>query len=337
MIRPLLGFIAGLAACLLLTTLAGESPLLVGRVLLQSSLGSGEDLALTLFYATSLAFTGLAVAVAFHSGLFNIGAEGQLTFAAIATSGAGIALARIAGPDAGVLWSLPAAAAGIMAGALWGFLPGYFKVKRQAHEVIVTMMMNFIAAGLAAEFVIRFQNPSSQNPESLPLPESMGWWRWEQTPLNITALIAVLAAAGLWWALRRSAWGFKLRVTGLNEEAGPMNAVSPGAVRMQAMALAGGFAALVALNEILGSQLKFRLGFSPEFGFVGIAVALLARNHPLGILLSALLFGALQKGAGDLDLETENITRDFARILQAVVILSVSAFGMSNLKLRRKS
>lgn len=336
--KALLGLLFGLLICLTLTWLAGENPLHVANVIFKSCFGSKDDLAMTLFYATSLIFTGLSVSVAFHAGLFNIGAEGQLTIGTMVTTGSALFFASYFATDSlflGFLLSAVSLLIGLAAAGFWGFIPGYFKVKRDSHEVILTMMMNFIAAGFAATFVTKNQNPLSQNPESAEVPAVMGWAKWDplhqmapETPLNISLLIAVSAAILLGFLLYKSRWGFELRVTGQNEEAANLNGISAGQVKIKAMILAGVLAGAVAANEIFGSQMKYRLGFSPDYGFIGIAVALLARNHPWGILLSGFLFAALQKGAGDLDLETEFITRDFARIMQAILILSVSSFSL---------
>lgn len=348
--RALLGFVIGFAFCLGLAALAGENPLFVAQVIFKSAFGSADDLALTLFYTTSLIFTGLSVSVAYQGGLFNIGAEGQLVVASSAATAVGLGLARFfpeVGFGFGFLLSLLIASAGIAAGALWGFIPGLLKAKRGAHEVILTMMLNFIAAGIAATFVTHFQNPDSQNPESAVIPASLGWVAWDplhalapNTPFNLSFVIAVASALALGFVLTRSRWGFHLRATGQNEEAARFNAIPVDRLKIQALTLAGAFAGGVALNEILGSFLKYRLGFSPDFGFIGIAVALIAGGNPWGLLLSAFLFGALQKGASDLDLETTHITRDFARVLQAVLILSVTAFALwpgFRRKLRKRS
>ena len=342
--KSLFGFVVGFLICLILVTFAGESPWHVAQVLVKSAFGSWDDLALTLFYTTSLIFTGLSVCVAFHAGLFNIGAEGQLTISCLVTTASGLWFTTAfpaMGTLTGLLFSLISVSLGLLASGFWGFIPGYFRVKREAHEVILTMMMNFIAAGLAAAFVTSHQNPDSQNPESAVMNPLIGWVNWDplhrlapQTPWNFSFVFAVLAAFIFAWSLKKSRWGFELRATGLGPEASLMSGIQTGQVRIRAMIWAGVFAGGVAMNEILGSQLKYRLGFSPDYGFIGIAVALLARNNPLGLLLSAFLFGALQKGAGDLDLETTAVTRDFAKILQAVLILSVSSFALWSYKNR---
>lgn len=337
--RPLWGLIVGLLVSLFFAALAGENPFHVLNVMVSSAFGSSYDLGLSLFYTTSLIFTGLSVAVAFHCGLFNIGAEGQLTIGALVTAAFAAAFPQLPFPLAPLL----ALFFGVLAGALWGFIPGFLKAHRGSHEVIVTMMMNFIAAGIASYVVLEWiKNPDSQNPESAPISSSYRFveYDWIQklfpdSPANISLVVALLASLGLYLFLYKRVSGFELRVSGKNEVAAEYSGIQGKKLKVLAMSLAGALAALVALNEILGSAGKFRIGFSPDYGFIGIAVALLARNHPLGIILSAFLFGVLQKGASDLDLETDHITRDFARIVQATLIFSVAAFSYIPLWKRR--
>jgi simple sugar transport system permease protein len=338
--KSALGFIFGLIFALLLTSLVGESPWHVFSVLFHSSFGSLYDLGLTLFYCTSLIFTGLAVCIPFHAGLFNIGAEGQLTIGAFTMAAIGIALPAIPFPWAYLL----ALGGGALAAGLWGFIPGWLKARRGSHEVIVTMMFNFIAAGLTSYFVVGvFKNTESQNPETAMVGAGYQLKSWDflrslspDSPLNISLLFALVLAVLVWIFLYKTIWGFELRAVGQNEEAASLAGVRIRKYKVLSMFLGGAIAGLVGLNEILGSAGKFRLGFSADYGFVGIAVALLARNNPLGIILSAFLFGALQKGASDLDLETAHVTRDFAKILQAIIILSVAGFYFLNFSKLKK-
>lgn len=330
--RPIAGLIFGIAVCLLLTSFAGENPVQILKILMKSSLGSAYDFGLTLFYTTSLIFTGLSVAVAFHAGLFNIGAEGQLTVATMAAAASGIVF-----KDLGLPWApLLATAAALVVGGLWGFIPGLLKVWRGSHEVVVTMMMNFIAAGLTSYLVVAvFQNPESQNPETSPVGAAFLFKDYDpvakiltESPANLSLLIALGMCVLLHFVLNKTRFGFELKATGQNETASSFAGISVAKIKILALTWAGIFAGLVATNEILGSAGKFRIGFSADYGFVGIAVALLARNHPLGIIASSLLFGILQKGTADLDIETNSITRDFSKIMQAVIILSVIAFSV---------
>lgn len=330
-LKNLGGLAVGLALSLLLAFAAGENPFHVLKVLVTSSFGSFDDLALTLFYSTSLMFTGLSVALSFRAGLFNIGAEGQLLMGSLAGTAAALASPHLGNSPA--LSFAFALAVSSLAGALWGLIPGWLKAARGSHEVIVTMMMNFVAAGLVSYAVVGpLKNLDSQSPETGMVPGSFQFNTWDpvhvlfpNSPLNLSLMVAILVCILSWYFLNHTKWGFAWRVVGLNPQAADYNAISRRRFTMLAMTLSGAVAGLVALNEIFGSAGKLRLGFSPDYGFIGIAVALLARNQPLAIIPSALLFGALQKGAGDLDLETEKINRDFAKIIQAVILLSVIA------------
>lgn len=328
--KAVYGFLFGLLFSLALAFFAGENPAFVARILFMSAFGSLYDLGLTLFYTTSFIFTGLSVAFAFRSGLFNIGAEGQLNMAALATAAVGIIFA-----DTPFWLALPLGFfTAIAAGAFWALIAGYLKAYRGSHEVIVTMMLNFVAAGLVSFFTLEvFRSQSSQNPETAHVgagfftPERDLTQRlFDGAPVNFSLWIAIVLAFVVYGFLFHTRWGFKVRLTGQNSEAAEFSGISSRKVQMLSMAAAGAAAGLVALNEVMGSAGRFKLGFSADYGFVGIAVALLARNHPIGVIASAFLFGALQKGAADLDFETENITRDFARLIQAILILSVAAF-----------
>lgn len=334
--KAVYGFLFGLALSLTLVFFAGENPVFVARILFMSAFGSLYDLGLTLFYTTSFIFTGLSVTFAFRSGLFNIGAEGQLNVAALATAAVGVTFAETP------FWlALPVGfVTAIAAGAFWAWIPGYLKAYRGSHEVIVTMMLNFVAAGLVSFFTLEvFRSQSSQNPETANVgpgffaPErDLTQQLFDGAPVNFSLWIAVMLAFVIYAFLFFTRWGFKVRLTGQNTEAAEFSGISSKRVQMLSMAAAGAAAGLVALNEVMGSAGRFKLGFSADYGFVGIAVALLARNHPLGVLASAFLFGALQKGAADLDFETENITRDFSRVIQAILILSVAAFDTIDFK-----
>lgn len=339
--KPLLGLTIGLVISLSLVTFAGESPLNVFQILIHSAFGSRYDLGLTLFYTTSLIFTGLSVAMAFHSGLFNIGAEGQLTVATLAAAWFAVSF-----PDLppGIA-PLMATVVGVGVGAVWGFIPGWLKAIRGSHEVIITMMMNFIAAAITSYITLELiRNPDSQNPETKIVPESYTMKSFDfvqsffqDSPANLALIVALILAVLVYLFLFRTVWGYELRTAGQNPTAAEIAGMKPRRAQIIAMSLAGALAGMVCLNEVMGSSLRFKIGFSPDYGFVGIAVALLARNHPLGIVASAFLFGLLQKGASDLDLETEVVTRDFARVIQAVIIFSVAAIYFADLdKLKTK-
>lgn len=338
LLQPVLSVAFGLALGLLVTLVAGENPLHVLAILGKSAFGSLQDFGMTLFYATPLIFTGLSVAVAFHAGLFNIGAEGQLTLGALAAGAVGASFPELPWPLAPVLATLAA----VMVAGLWGFIPGWLRAKKGSHEVINTIMLNFVAAGLASYFTLYwFRNPGSQNPETQPVGPGYLISHlpfFGDAPVSSAFFLALLAAFLVWLLLWRTSLGFEIRAVGQSEGAARASGIEAARVRILAMVLAGALAGLVGVSEVLGNAGKFKLGFSPDYGFIGIAVALLGRSRPLGIVAAALLFGALHKGTTDLDFETENVTRDLSLILQALVILSVSADGLWDwLKTRKRS
>jgi simple sugar transport system permease protein len=329
--RPVVAALIGLALGVALTGLAGESPLYVLQVIVVGAFGSAYDVGLTLVYTTPLLLTGLAVAVPFHAGLFNIGGEGQLTLGALAVALTGVLL-----PGLGPVVAIPLAClAAFLGGALWGLIPGWIKAYRGGHEVIATIMLNFVAAGVAS-YVVLYVIPTTttQNPESAEVgagyllsPAAV----FDGAPVTVALPLALAACVLTWAFLRFRVKGFEIKTVGANPAAAHVAGIDVPRTQLLVMGLAGGLAGLVGVAEIMGSAGRFRLGFSPDYGFIGIPVALLARSHPIGLVFGALLFGALQKGTADLDLETEFVTRDLAQIIQAMVVLAVAAEGLVGL------
>jgi len=335
-LRPVLALILGLSLGLGLTALAGENPFHVLMVLLRSAIGSRYDLGMTLFYMTPLLFAGLSVSVAVRAGLFNVGAEGQLTVGTLAMAWAGIAWPGLQAP-----WSwVFALLCGAIAGGVWGGIAGWLKAYRGSHEVISTVMLNFIAAGVASYCVLNLlKNVETQNPETLAIGPGYflaGIPGLADAPVSVALLMAVALALALGWVFDRTRLGFELSVVGQNENAARQAGMSVARIQMLALVLSGALAACVGLGEVLGSAHRYKLGFSPDYGFTGIAVALLARGNPYGVIASAFLFGALHKGTADLDLETEHVTRDMALILQALVIGAVAADGLWDIRRRKR-
>jgi simple sugar transport system permease protein len=234
------------------------------------------------------------------------------------------------------LWSplapVLAGLAAILGGTLWGAIPGWLRARLGSHEVINTIMLNFVAAGLASYVALYLlKNPDSQNPETRPIGPGYlihKFGIFGGAPVSLALPLALLAAILVWVFLWRTVLGFELRAVGQSESAARAAGIDPGRIRIIAMCLAGGLAGLVGVGEVLGNAGKFKVGFSPEYGFIGIAVALLGRNQPAGVVAAALLFGALHKGAAALDLETERVTQELSLVLQALIILSVSAEGL---------
>jgi ABC-type uncharacterized transport system permease subunit len=207
-LQPVLALLAGLALGLAVTWIAGENPWHVFKILCHSALGSRYDLGMTLFYATPLIFTGLSVALAFHAGLFNIGAEGQLISGALAAAAVGALWRSCPALIAPVL----ATAAALLAGGLWGFIAGWLRARRGSHEVINTIMLNFIAASIASYVTLNIlKNPASQNPETRPIAESfqiphLGFFG--EAPVSLALPLAVAAVFAFWFLLRQTRLGF---------------------------------------------------------------------------------------------------------------------------------
>lgn len=335
--KPLLAALVGLMLGVGVTWFSGEDPLHVAFVIFNGAFGSAYSFGMTLFYTTPLIFTGLAVAVPFHAGLFNIGAEGQLAMGALAAATVGY-LASEAVPDAGILIVVVGVVAAFFLGGVWGGIAGWIRARRGGHEVISTIMLNFVAAGLASWVVLNLiESTDTQNPESARVAASSLLSHasfFDGAPVSIAFPFALLMCFVMWFVLGRTVFGFELTSTGQNAEAARVAGIDTAKVRILAMVIAGGLAGLVGLAEVFGNSGRFRIGFSADYGFIGIPVALLARCHPIGVIFSALLFGALHKGSSDLDLETDYVTRDVSYLIQAMVILAVSADGIYWLKRR---
>ncbi len=312
-----------------LIALIGESPIEALKVLLYGALGYGEALGFTLYYTTNFIFTGLAVAVAFHCGLFNIGGEGQ---AYIGGLGVGLVLLAMGG------WPFPvvlvaAIAAGALFGAAWAFIPAYLQATRGSHIVITTIMFNFIAAALMIYLLVEVLiKPGQQSPESrgfepntyLPyMHEILAWVgiTMDRSPFNLSFVLALVSSVLVWGFVWHTRWGYEVRTVGQNPSAAVYAGISPPRSIIVAMCISGALAGLVGVNEILGVHHRLLLGFTGGYGFVGIAVALMGRNHPFGIFLAAFLFGMLYQGGAELSFEMPTITRDMVVVIQGLVIL----------------
>lgn len=309
--------------------LMGDSPLAVYELFFSSAFGSLDGVGYTLFYATPLIFTGLAVSVAFRCGLLNIGAEGQLTVAAFAAAWVGFTLTGLPSP---VL--VPACILGAMlAGALWAAVPGVLKSRFGAHEVINTIMMNFIAAGLVS-YLVQYHyrepgDPILQTYEIAPAAHLARMHRLvpavpERVPLSLAFFLALVACAAVYVFLWKTKWGYELRAVGSSPTAAEYAGVNVPRNIVLAMVISGALAGLVAAGEVLGYRHRYYDGFSPGYGFTGIAVALLGRNHPVGVVLAAVLFGALIRSQLFIGIFTEHVSKDLTIVLQAVIILCVA-------------
>lgn len=333
-VLPLLNLVSALLVAALVIHLLGESPTESLQILINSAIVNPEGLSYTLFYASTFVFTGLAVSIAMKAGLFNIGAEGQMYL-----GGLGLTLAMLSFDATLSSWLLIplAIVASAAFGAAWAFLPGYLQARRGSHVVVTTIMFNFIAAGLMNFIIVKYLIPEGdQNPASrtfAPAAEMPRLYDWfpalGDTPLNISFILALVALAIYGVAVSRSSWGYKLQATGLNAHAAHYAGVRISRTIIVTMLISGALAGLGAVNSIMGSTHYLSLNFPAGAGFIGIAIALMGRQHPVGILLSSVLFGALIQGGFDLSLEKPNIPQETIIFIQGLIILFCGA--MENL------
>lgn len=339
-------FVAVLAAFIVgavIILLIGDDPINAYNLLLSSSFGSIKDIGWTLFYATPLIFTGLAVMVAFRCGLLNIGAEGQLYVAAFATAWIGIKLGGTVVNGESWAWaSLPSfllvplcCLTAVVVGGIWGGIPGILKAKFGSHEVINTIMLNFIGIALVSYLTqYHYKIPGDPILESanigtaayIPQLNQFLPFIPKDVPLNVAFLLAILMCVAVYVFLWKTKWGYELRAVGENPSAAEYGGISPKKQIILAMTISGALAGMVAIGEVLGNRHNYYDGFSAEWGFLGIAVALLGRNHPLGVFIAAIFFGVLLRGEIFVDAFTAKISKDLGWVLQAIIILFVACF-----------
>ncbi|NMB00825.1 MAG: ABC transporter permease [Firmicutes bacterium] len=329
---PLVAVILALLIGSAFILFVGENPINAYGILFKESFGSMRNLATTLQRATPLMFTGLAVAFAFRAGLFNIGAEGQLYIGAFAAAWVGFTFTNL--PR---LIHLPLAiVAGMLGGALWAAIPGYLKAKLGVHEVINTIMLNFIALYLTDWLATGPFHGGSWVPETARINATAALSRlYPPTRLSSGIYLALLAAAVAYLILWKTKRGYELRAVGLNPHAAEYGGINVARNTIIAMAISGAFAGLAGTEQILGLHNRFILRFSPDLGFMGVAVALLGKNHPVGVILAAILFGALQAGSAAMDRLT-SVPRELITIIQALIIFFVAAEYLIRRMLRLK-
>jgi ABC-type uncharacterized transport system permease subunit len=301
----------------------GESPGAVYRLLLEGTWGNAYGFGQVLYKATTLVFTGLAVGLGLRAGLFNIGAESQLAAGGFCAALVGLLL------PAGIpaLLCLPIfILAAALGGGMVGAVPGVLKARFGAHEVIVTIMLNFIVLALLNYLTsTRFHVPDTLHTAEIgsgALPRvSDVFPSFQGSAANATILLALLAMAALWWFLFRTRRGFELRAVGLQPHAAEYAGVNVGGVTWRALAISGAIAGIGGLNYVLGYKHYYEEGFATGAGFLGIAVALVGRSHPIGIGLAALLFATLSQGGLAVN---ALVPKQMVDVLQAVVILAVA-------------
>jgi len=334
-LAPVAAVLLALVVGGVLIAAVGQSPFEVYGLLIQQALGTGYGVGQTLFKCTPLLFAGLSVALAFRAGLFNVGAEGQMYLGGFAAALVG-AYVPLPSP-----WLLPLAMlAAALAGGLWGAIAGALKSRFGAHEVINTIMLNFISFALVT-FWGRdlFMTATVRTKEIAPaayvdrLDVLLPWLKG--SPANLTLALGLLLALLLGVFLFRTRVGYELRVLGLNPGAAEYAGVKIGGAHELAFALAGALAGLGGTSFVLGYKHWFEQDFTAGAGFMGIAVALIGRNHPLGVCLSALFFGALAYGGLVVN---QRVPADLVNVLRALVILfAISAYALFDRLARRRT
>lgn len=333
---PLINLMAAFIVCGGVIALVGENPLTALEVMINGAFFYPESLGYTLYYTTNFIFTGLAVATAFHAMMFNIGGEGQAYI-----GGLGAALAALVLAPALPFWLvLPLCILSAMVfGGLWSLIPGYLQAYRGSHIVITTIMFNFLAAALMTWLLsgpliqAGQQSPQTDKfasaahlPRMKEAAEAIGL-KVASSPLNVSLFLAIAALVVFYVLIWKTRLGYEIRAVGKNADAARYAGIDVSRVILVTMMLAGAFAGLMATNEVLGVHNRVILNFTAGYGFTGIAVALMGRNHPVGIFFAALLFGALYQGGAELDFEFKSITREMVLLIQGMIILFSGALA----------
>lgn len=336
-LTPVLAVLLALIVCDILILIYGESPYRVYKLLLEGTLLNPYGIGQVIFKMTPLIFSGLAVAFAFRTGLFNIGGEGQLYIGTFSIALTGLYIPSGTNPVLAVLICI---AAGFSAGALVGFIPGYLKAKLGAHEVINTIMLNFIVMAFINYLIVNF----FRVPETLHTAEiiqnahlarlSKFFPVFKGSAANFSFFASIIFCVIVYVILWKTRMGYELRAVGFNKSAAETAGINVKKCIIIAMCISGGLAGLVGINYVLGYKYYFEEGFSSGLGFMGIAVALLGKNHPFGIILSALLFGILSQGGLVIN---ALVPKELVDILQAVVILFIVASDSEVRRILRKA
>jgi len=326
LIVPVLAVVTALAIGAVIIALTGGNVLKAYQGLWEGSFGQPRSISNTLLRTTPYIFGGLAVALAFKGGLFNIGVEGQITMGSLATAFVGYAVTGVPFPFHLILALL----AGFLVGGLWGAIPGFLKAYTGAHEVIVTIMLNYVAINVANYLLggpMKDRNPavaiaqtapvlqSARLPPLLPDPQYRVHWG---------IVLGVLAAIAVWWLLQKTTLGFEIRTVGANPNAARYAGISVGRTIVVLMALSGGLAGLAGALDVVGLNGYYAAAFTAGYGFDSIAVALLGRTNPFGVLPSALLFGGLAAGSARMQFLSQ-IPIDIIQIVQALILIFVAA------------
>jgi simple sugar transport system permease protein len=326
---PLLAVLTAVVVGGVVIAVAGGNPFAAYLGLIQGAFGSTRALSETAVWASPYIFAGLAVALAFKGGLFNIGAEGQLALGAVASAWVGYALPGILGVPIPAAIHLPlTVAAGMLAGGVWGAIPGWLKARTGGHEVINTIMMNYIALNTVSYLL----NGPMKDPNPLNViartPEIVEGARFmpifEGYRIHWGFVLAILVAILVWFLLWKTTLGFEIRTAGTNPDAAKYAGVNVARTIVLSMTFSGMLAGLAGAIEVAALNFRHELGFSIGYGFDAIAIALLAKSHPLGVILSAILFGAMRNGGTRMQFLTQ-IPVDVISVIQALILLFVAA------------
>ena len=312
--------------------LSGESPIEAYGALLKGALGSPKSIANTISKSIPLAFTGLAVALGSRCGMLNIGAEGQLHAGAMAAVLTALSLSSFPAPVVLIVSII----AGILAGMIVGGIPGFFKARLNTNEVIVAIMLIYICTLFTSWLVNGPVKSDGSTAQTEVLPEGVWLGRLiPQTQLTTALFILIAVAVLMYIFLWKTSVGYQLRAVGANPSAAGTAGIRVKLYMVMAMVLSGGLAALAGITEVFGKYHRFIEGFSPSFGFTGIAVAILGRNHPAGVLLTALLFGIMDMGALRMSRVTD-VSTNMVTVVQSLVILLVAAPELIKWNKKRK-
>jgi len=333
---PLISVLLAMIVGSVIIWATGYDPVAAFAALFKGAFGSGRQIGETLLRSTPLIFTGLAIAYGFRAGLFNIGAEGQLFMGGLAAASLGLFLSGLPQPLNIIILVL----AGALAGAAWAFIPALLKARVGAHEVITTMMFTYIARYFVSWMVTGPLKAEGQIPQTVQLPAEATLPKLHEllpfladSRVHFGFIIACALAAALWWLLKYTTLGYEARAVGFNLFAAETGGISVAATTVKSLCISGAFAGLAGATEVMGVHFRLFDQFSSGFGFTGIAVALLAKNNPLGIIPAAILFGALSAGAGTMQLEAD-VPQKVIFIIQGLVIFLVAADQLAHIILR---
>jgi simple sugar transport system permease protein len=335
LLNPLLvPFLAILTAVILgglIILAAGGDPIAAYRGLIQGAFGSPSALSETAVWATPYIFAGLAVAFAFKGGLFNIGAEGQIALGAVFAALIGYALPGWLHTSLPAYIHIPlAVGCGMLAGAIWAGIPGALKAYTGGHEVINTIMMNYIALNITSFLLngpMRDPDPldlSARTPEIAASARIPPLFNIPGMRVHWGFILALLVAVLIWWLLWKTTLGFEIRTVGANPDAAKYAGINVKKTIVLTMAISGALAGLAGAIEVTALNYRHELGFSSGYGFDAIAIALLGKTHPYGVILAAILFGAMRNGGTRMQFLTQ-IPTDIISVIQALILLFVAA------------